>query len=414
MAYQELTKEELIEQLRQLKEDNNHLKTSYLKSNTERQLADNKFQMLFEQSLVGMALVDHETGQFTAVNQSMLNSIGYSEDELLKLSFWDITPIEYRSQEFEQLDQLNNTSKFGPHVKEYIRKDGTRYPISLSGAMYIDSDGKKLVWGIIQDITEQVRAEKTIASQNAQLQKLNQDKDRFITIIAHDLKSPFANVLGLLNLLTESVATATPAENEELVALINQAANNAANLLDDLLNWVKASSNAIKCNPEIISFNTLFSQSIDSLLPNALKKKITITTLAKDESNVFGDRNILKTVLRNIISNSIKYTKNQGTISVAIEQNNFESTITVHDNGIGMTAETLSLLFDYSNLNTINGTEDENGTGLGLLICKELIEKQGGKIWAESEIGKGTKVKFTLPLQAFKNDYVSEPRLEYN
>jgi len=129
---------------------------------SERKRMENKLRMLFELSPVGMALVDHATGKFLEVNDSVLRATGYTEDEFLKLDYWQITPQEYEAQELDQIRVLNDTGYFGPNEKEYIRKDGSRYPLSISGAMFTDVDGKSVVWGIVEDISERKQAEEQI------------------------------------------------------------------------------------------------------------------------------------------------------------------------------------------------------------------------------------------------------------
>lgn len=124
--------------------------------------AEKKFRMLFEYSPIGMAMVNHETGAFLEVNQSLLDSTGYTKEEFLNLSFWDITPREYEAQEEAQIEELNTTGRFGPNEKEYIRKDGTRFPIKIRGFKLSDVDGTELVWGIIEDISEQRRMEENL------------------------------------------------------------------------------------------------------------------------------------------------------------------------------------------------------------------------------------------------------------
>ncbi|AWG23342.1 hypothetical protein FFWV33_18300 [Flavobacterium faecale] len=413
MEYPEKTKAEIIKELRQLKKDHAILKASFIISTNEKKLAQNNFQMLFEQSLVGMALADHETGRFLSVNKAVLLTTGYTEQEFLDLNYWDITPREYESQEIQQIEELNLTGRFGPYLKEYIRKDGTRYPISISGALYVDLHGKKVVWGIIQDITERIKAEKTIAKQNLELKKLNEDKDRFITIIAHDLKSPFSTVLGLLDLLNSNTSKYSLPEIEELLSLITQAAHNTSHLLDDILHWVKANTDNIAYKPEIVNFEKLFAESIKSLHPNSEAKGITINNFASKEAVVFGDKNMLKTIVRNIVSNAIKFNNNNGHISAFLEQTNNGQTITIADTGIGMSAATLNSLFDISSIMSTTGTNNEKGSGLGLLICKELIEKQGGTLWAESDSKTGTKIKFTLPTEVTVSEQLSEPITKY-
>ena len=121
--------------------------------------SDEKFRILFELSPLGMAMIEHKTGKFLEVNQSLLNSLNYSKEEFLSLSFYDITPNEYEEQEKQQIKDLESTGKFGPNEKEYIKKDGTRYPIIISGFSFTDSNNKKVVWGIIEDITEKKQYE---------------------------------------------------------------------------------------------------------------------------------------------------------------------------------------------------------------------------------------------------------------
>ena len=133
-------------------------------SSTELKLlrSEEKFHFLFQHSPIGMAMVDHATGQFLEVNQSVLNSTGYTREEFLKLSYWDITPKEYEIQELEQIEELNRTGRFGAREKEYIRKDGSRYPIRIRGFILTETDGRKVVWGIVEDISEQKQAEQEI------------------------------------------------------------------------------------------------------------------------------------------------------------------------------------------------------------------------------------------------------------
>lgn len=398
MSYQDKTIEKLKKELQELQQEHNLLKASFEKNINERKLAQNKFRMLFEQSPIGMALVNHETGDFLEVNNSILKATGYTKEEFLNLSYWDITPREYEAQEIQQLQELNKTGRFGPNQKEYIRKDGTRYPLSISGALYVDINGKKVVWGIIEDITERKQAELIINQQNAELKKLNIDKDRFITIIAHDLKSPFQSILGFLDLLTENIRKYDIDQIEKFLNLVKDSAQNTYTLLDDILNWVKASSNNVSYGPEKFNFSTIYNEIIGSLKQNAQAKNITINNLSDSDISVFADKNMLKTVLRNIISNSIKFTNYQGSIKVSVEENPKEKIFTISDNGVGIEPEILNKLFDISNTISTLGTTNEKGTGLGLIICKEFIERHGGKIWAKSKLGKGSDFIFTLPL----------------
>ncbi len=243
------------------------------------------------------------------------------------------------------------------------------------------------------------RADELISSNKElnQLLQLNTNKDRFISILGHDLKSPFNNLLGLSELLSENIHNYDIDEIEKFVNSIKISARNAHNLLDDLLVWASSQQGSFPFKPKNLSLIDVCTGVLKTLNPIADAKKITINCSKAYHQNVFADIDMLKTVLRNLISNAIKYTNNGGAINISAAQNSEVVTISVTDNGIGISPENLKKLFDISEVLTTTGTAKEKGTGLGLLICKEFIEKHQGKIWVESEVGRGSEFKFTLP-----------------
>ncbi len=355
--------------------------------------------MLFEQSPIGMALVDHEIGDFLEVNDSTLKAIGYSKDEFINLNYWDITPKEYEAQELQQIEDLNNTGFFGPNTKEYIRKDGSRYPISISGAVFTDTNGKNVVWGIIEDISERKQAELTINMQNEELITLNSAKDRFIIILAHDIRSPFGSILNLLEILLKDFQSFDMKTIEQYLNVIDSSAKSNFSLLDDILTWIMANSNKIDFEPVNYSIHSVYNEIIELFIPIARSKDIEIIHSLTDDLNVFADVNMLKTILRNLISNSIKFTNKNGTIKISTEVKEGKIITSISDNGLGMESETINRLFNIRNNITAHGTANEQGTGLGLLICKEFVERHNGEIWVENELGKGSDFKFSLPLK---------------
>ena len=233
-----------------------------------------------------------------------------------------------------------------------------------------------------------------------ELQELNVTKDKFFSIIAHDLKSPFNNLLGLSEVLMENIRIIDIDEIENHVISINKTARNAFNLLEDLLMWGRAQQDKIPFKPQNLSFADICKNTLKTLNPNANAKNIAINYSPSDHINVFVDSTMLKTILRNLVSNAIKFTNNGGAININAEENSGNVTISVSDNGVGIAPDDLTKLFDISEVLTTKGTAKETGTGLGLLICKEFVEKHGGKIWVESEVGKGSDFKFTLPYNA--------------
>ncbi|MDY0202151.1 MAG: PAS domain-containing sensor histidine kinase, partial [Tenuifilaceae bacterium] len=309
MNVQDKTKEELLQELRELEQENMLLKSSFEQNITERRLAQDKFRMLFEQSPVGMALIIHETGDFLEVNNSILESTGYTREEFLRLSFWHLTPPEYEEQEAIQFQTLNETGRFGPNFKEYIRKDGSRYPLSISGALFIDTDGRKVVWGIIEDLSDRRAKELIIKKQNKELQKLNATKDKFFSIIAHDLKSPFTAITGFSNLLLEQIKNKDIEGIDEYAKIINQSSSKALDLLMNLMEWSQLQTGRMKFKPEHFEINTIVNEAILLMSVNAEQKAISITSTLPLGIQVFADKAMLSIVIRNLISNAIKFTQ---------------------------------------------------------------------------------------------------------
>jgi signal transduction histidine kinase len=240
---------------------------------------------------------------------------------------------------------------------------------------------------------ERLKVEKS----ELKLSQLNADKDHFISILGHDLKSPFNNILGFSEILNDEIENLNKEEIKDIAKNIHKSAQITNNLLDEILLWARTQQGKIPFNPIYISFEDICMNILEILNPIANAKNITINYPAKDPINVYADNDMLKTVMRNIVSNAIKFTNTGGTISITAKQKKSSVTISVSDNGIGITPENLTKLFNISDVITTTGTAKETGTGLGLLLCKEFVEKHGGKIWVESEVGKGSDFKFTLP-----------------
>lgn len=232
---------------------------------------------------------------------------------------------------------------------------------------------------------------------NDTLKELNISKDRFISILAHDLKSPFNGILGFLSLLTEDIHKYSIDEVEKIIKLINTSANNTYNLLEEILTWARAQSGKTPFNPQKHNISTICETIFDNLNLTAATKNITIDYSTLKDTHIYADKDMIHAVLRNLVSNAIKFTNYGGTINIYAKQHNSTIEITVSDTGIGIPPNTTSKLFDASHKISTNGTANEKGTGLGLLLCKEFVEKHDGKIWVKSSVGKGSDFKFTVP-----------------
>jgi two-component system sensor histidine kinase/response regulator len=254
-------------------------------------------------------------------------------------------------------------------------------------------------------IKEKHTLEKTLNQLNEannDLKKLNSDKDRFMSILAHDLKGSFNTLLGYSELLTENVRIYNIDKIENQIGIISKTANNSYDLLEDILGWARAQSGKFPYSPKELNLKNVSDDVVESISSNAKAKSITISVSPNNDFEIFADVNMLKTILRNLVSNAIKFTHKGGKIDILAEKDNSSVIVSVSDNGVGMDQETMAKLFDTSQNHSTNGTESEKGTGLGLLLCKEFVEKHGGKIWVESELGKGSAFKFTLPVNKNK------------
>ncbi len=280
-----------------------------------------------------------------------------------------------------------------------IRTDGNIRNISAYGRIVKDKTNKPVKFiGVNTDITDIKNAGLAIKENERLLLQLNADKDRFISILSHDLRSPFNNLLGLSDVLNENIRQLGIDEIEKLAEQIKKTTRSAFNLLEDLLMWAKTQQGRIPFNPQLISFRDVCMNILEPLNPLADAKVLTINFSAPDETNIFADIDMIKTVLRNLVSNAIKFTNTGGAINIIAEENSENITISVSDNGIGIAPGDLTKLFNISEVLSTKGTANEKGTGLGLLLCKEFIEKHKGKIWVKSEVGKGSDFIFTLPV----------------
>lgn len=256
-------------------------------------------------------------------------------------------------------------------------------------------------------LNEEVSAQRdAIASINAEielknntLEELNATKDKFFSIIAHDLKNSFNGILGTSDLLVASSGEYNHEETMTFVDMIHTSAQNAYKLLENLLEWSMSQTGRIDYKPQDIVLKKLVTENENIWGDQAKAKDISVRSEIPEGLIVVADKNMLNTILRNLVTNAIKFTYRGGkvTITAALKNNAIE--ISVSDTGIGMNESTKNKLFRINEKTSMPGTEQETGTGLGLLLCKEFVEKHTGKIWVESEPGKGSDFKFSIPVK---------------
>jgi signal transduction histidine kinase len=256
-------------------------------------------------------------------------------------------------------------------------------------------------FGISRDITERKKADEEIRLKNELLQVINAEKDKFFSILAHDLRGPLSAFLGATQILTEEIQNMTLEEIKEITLSMKESATNIYSLLENLLEWSRLKRGMMDFVPEKFNLKNKIRACIDVLSESAKKKGIEIAVSIPDELEVFADNHMFDALIRNLVSNAIKFTTHGGKVNVTAFHNDDHSIeVKISDSGIGMTPELKDKLFLLNEKTSRQGTEGEPSTGLGLLLCKEFIEKHGGKIWVESEEGKGSTFSFTLPVNS--------------
>jgi len=250
----------------------------------------------------------------------------------------------------------------------------------------------------IPELTSRVATHIEIKKSREKLTELNATKDKLFSIISHDLKSSLGSIVGITDLVLEKFDDYEPDKVRQIIESIHQSSKNTFELLENLLDWARLQTGKLTQQMEKHDLKTIIHNTSELYHEIAKNKNITIQNNVISDITVYCDINMIQTVLRNLISNAIKFTNAEGTVTLNSIERNSQVEIQVSDSGIGIIPENIPYIFSIEKNISTPGTKGEKGTGLGLMLCKELIEKQGGKIWVESEVGKGTTFKFTLPI----------------
>ncbi|MGE5406212.1 MAG: ATP-binding protein [Methanosarcina sp.] len=356
-----------------------------------------KFKTLFSTSPDPVFIMERSTGRINDINEKVLSVYGYEREELIG----QLNTIVSAEPE-QTTDKTKNPEVFIP-LRYHKRKNGEVFPTEIS-AETITINNNEFIIASIRDISKRVRDEQEkrkamvlLQENEARYRQSNEDKNKFFSILSHDLRGPFSSLLGFSDMLLRNIDKYDSAKIKTHVEYINEISNNTYNLLEDLLLWSGSQSGNLKFEPSRIIVSDLFKGMIRTMSPSIGNKKISLSYNADENDSVFGDIDMLNTVLRNLISNSIKFTHEGGEILLSYKELENSSLISVSDNGIGIPEKDQAKLWNITTTYTVKGTNGETGTGMGLILCKDFIEKHGGKIWVESKTGQGCTFKITLP-----------------
>lgn len=329
---------------------------------------------------------------------------GYAADEIVNNphSLELLTPDPaYRAKVIEQLSALGH--QYRDWELEIRRKDGEKRVISWSNISRRCPLPGWWSWGVGVDVTERKRAEEELQRTkqaleitNAQLQELNASKDRFFSIIAHDLKNPLHSFLSFAQIL-EMFETYSPEERQTFIHRFSEAAEHLLALLENLLTWARSQQGQIPYAPHELPLAALAAHAFELVRPHADGKQIRLINAIPRTLLAFADFDMLETIFRNLLTNAIKFTPTGGSVTIAARATESAVEISVSDTGVGMPPDKAAMLFQLGQKTRQLGTAGEKGTGVGLLLCKEFIKTHGGTIWCESVVGQGTIFHFTLP-----------------
>ncbi len=255
------------------------------------------------------------------------------------------------------------------------------------------------IFGIVSDISLSKQAEEELKKSAQNLKELNETKDRFISIISHDLRTPFSSILGFTDLLLNDKELDEEGKTQ-YIRYIQESSKSMLSLVNSLLDWTRLQTGSVKFEPERINAKELIEKSMQILSGAALQKKIVLMSEMQKDFYVHADSGLLLQVFNNLISNAIKFTKASGSIRVNAQANIEKKQVefSVKDDGVGISKEDIPKLFKVDSKYTTSGTAGEKGSGLGLSLVHDIIQKHGGEIWVESESGKGTEFIFSIPV----------------
>lgn len=346
--------------------------------------SETRLRALFEFSPIGIALNDLETGRFLDLNEALLGPMGYSREECLQMTTWDLTPTEYIPKERQALDNLRTNGRYGPFEKEVIRKDGARYPVRFQGMLIEDHDGRPMVWSLIEDITESKQIENM--------------KNQFIATVSHELRTPLTSIMGSLRLVNAVTTGGLPEKAANLLTIAQRNGDRLAQLINDLLDMEKLVSGKLRVSTRIDPLNPIIEEAIDTNRELGTERGVSLehhACLSKVAVDV--DRDRLIQALSNLLSNAIKFSPDHSSVEIRCSCDDQRIAIQVQDRGPGVPDEFQQNLFDRF-AQAEASDRKKPGTGLGLAITKELVEQMKGAIQYQSRDGGGAIFTISLPI----------------
>lgn len=369
--------------------------SAFKQRETALRAANSYNRSLFETAIDPIFVVDIHS-QITDVNTSAELVTGLSRDKLIGTDLQKYFTEPERAESYMQ--SVFHNGMLTDFELNLLHINGSACSMVCNASLFTNDAGKVLgLMATARDMTERKRFISALRESENRLRDLNSTKDKFFSIIAHDLKNPLASFASITEMLLKSFDVLRNDEKKEMIQNVNFSAKKLTELLENLLTWSRSQTGRIQFTPDFINLKYVSDNTISFLKINSDKKNITLRNDIADSVEVYADTNMVSTVIRNIVSNAIKFTPEGGQICISAELAERIVTVTIEDNGVGIEPEGIQKIFRIDESFSTPGTSNETGTGLGLILCKEFIEKHKGTIWVESTKGVGSRFRFTLP-----------------
>lgn len=364
---------------------------------SEIAVQEEKYFKVFNESPHAILLTRKVDGKIFQVNQGFETLSGYSSSEVVGKSTLVLNLWENEAARQQIVFELQQKGKVRNVEKVFRQKDGNLIYASISVDL-IKIEEEDFILSTIEDIREQKLLLDELKLNAEELSSINATKDKLFSIIAHDLRGPFANIINLSEILMSQVREKDYAEIDDYANMIQNSTQKVAGLLTNLLEWSRLKTGKISFIPAPHKLADILGDTLDLLGAQAAQKEISITNVVDRNLIVNIDKNMFSTIIRNLVSNAIKFTNKGGNINIKIDYKDQLLRCSIKDDGVGMDQHKLDKLFRIEEKVSTPGTNNEQGTGLGLILCKEFVDLHHGEINATSELGKGTNITFTLLL----------------
>lgn len=387
---------------------------NFINDVTDRKLAEisliaskEKYRLITENTSDVIWILNLKQMKFTYISPSIFQLRGYTVEEAMNQTIEEsLTPasaelVNERVKKALPLflaDKNHEASRSLTQIQQPC-KDGRVIWVEVATQFQLNHAGEIEVLGVSRNIEERKKMEDELRRSEVELRELIATKDKFFSIIAHDLKSPFNGIAGFSDLLKSDARLLDIDEIIQYAGLINTSAKNTMTLLENLLDWAQVQRGQMLFNPKPALIGELLKDALELVRQVAVQKGIAIESSVSDDLIFNVDENMFKLLIRNLVGNAVKFSHSGSNIEVFVESSDSNIRISVKDNGIGISSENIEKLFSIRTGYVVRGTANEKGTGLGLILCREFVEKHGGRIWCESKLGEGSTFIFELPLK---------------